>query len=182
MRAQDASPWATPQGEKASLAWPDMHSYSLSMTLILATRNTHKVQEIQAILGPHFRVRQMDEFGNPPMLIEDASTFAGNATCKAVQLANWLSNSPTAQGVWVLADDSGLEVDALNGEPGIHSARFAAPDKSANSPDAANNEKLLRLLADVPLAKRTARFRCALALTHVPSPAAKGASPTCLAS
>ena len=152
------------------------------MILILATRNAHKVQEIQAILGPSFRVRQMGEFGNPPALIEDASTFAGNATRKAVQLANWLSNSPTAKGAWVLADDSGLEVDALNGGPGIHSARFAAPDKSVNSSDAANNAKLLRLLADVPLASRSARFRCTLALTHVPDTVVEGASPTCLAS
>lgn len=75
---------------------------------------------------------------------------------------------------YVLADDSGLEVDALQGAPGVHSARFAADDLTAgtpgrdNTPDAANNAKLLRLLADVPSERRAARFRCVLALvpTH----------------
>jgi XTP/dITP diphosphohydrolase len=76
----------------------------------------------------------------------------------------------------VLADDSGLEVDALGGAPGVHSARFAALDLGKhssselareNSPDTANNEKLLRLLAGVPREKRTARFRCALALVEI---------------
>jgi XTP/dITP diphosphohydrolase len=73
----------------------------------------------------------------------------------------------------VIADDSGLEVDALNGAPGVHSARFAALDsaKSGNTPDADNNAKLLRLLKNVPPEKRTARFRCVIALaeTHPPS-------------
>jgi XTP/dITP diphosphohydrolase len=69
----------------------------------------------------------------------------------------------------VLADDSGLEVDALHGAPGVHSARFAALESGANSPDTANNEKLLRLLKNVPEEKRTARFRCVLALIAVPS-------------
>ena len=70
---------------------------------------------------------------------------------------------------WVLADDSGLEVDALEGAPGVHSARFAAVDtgRAGNSPDSENNAKLLRLLAKVAPEHRTARFRCALALTPV---------------
>ena len=75
----------------------------------------------------------------------------------------------------MLADDSGLEVDALNGAPGVHSARFAAFDRSVggrresagNTPDADNNAKLLRLLKDVPLEKRTARFRCVIALIEI---------------
>jgi XTP/dITP diphosphohydrolase len=66
-----------------------------------------------------------------------------------------------------LADDSGLEVDALNGAPGVHSARFAAMDQTENSHDADNNAKLLRLLKDVPLEKRTGRFRCVIALATV---------------
>jgi len=83
----------------------------------------------------------------------------------------------------VLADDSGLEVDALGGAPGVHSARFAALELGKrsssetaheNSPDAANNEKLLRLLAGVPREKRTARFRCALALVEITPPAGIG--------
>jgi XTP/dITP diphosphohydrolase len=129
--------------------------------LALATRNAHKVQEIQSILGTGFRVQSLKEFPSAPELIEDGDTFAGNATRKATQLAKWLGK-PT---VLVLADDSGLEVDALNGAPGVHSARFAASDTTkGNAPDASNTEKLLRLLRDVPADKRTARFRCVLAL------------------
>ena len=129
--------------------------------LVLATRNAHKVQEIQDILGNGFRVQSLKQYPNAPKLIEDADTFAGNATRKAAQLAQWLGK----EDVMVLADDSGLEVDALNGAPGVHSARFAATNTSAgNSPDSANTEKLLRLLRDVPPDRRTARFRCVLAL------------------
>ena len=129
--------------------------------LVLATRNAHKVQEIQSMLGGGFRVQSLKEFPNAPELIEDADTFAGNATRKATQLAKWLGNP----AMLVVADDSGLEVDALNGAPGVHSARFAASDTTkGNAPDASNTEKLLRLLRDVPPDKRTARFRCVLAL------------------
>jgi XTP/dITP diphosphohydrolase len=83
----------------------------------------------------------------------------------------------------VLADDSGLEVDALNGAPGVHSARFAAVDalQDGNTPDADNNAKLLRLLRDVPAETRTARFRCVLALTPVVSEPVASASPVCYA-
>jgi len=129
--------------------------------LVLATRNAHKVQEIRAILGDSFRIRSLAEFPDAPALIEDAETFAGNATRKATQLAGWLGRPE----VFVLADDSGLEVDALNNAPGVHSARFAALDsESGNAPDIANVEKLLRVLAQVPTPKRSARFRCVLAL------------------
>lgn len=152
------------------------------MMLILATRNTHKLQEIRAILGPKFNVGSMAEFGSAPALVEDATSFAGNATRKAVQLAEWLAQQGLGSGSLVLADDSGLEVDFLNGAPGVHSARFAALDKAANSPDADNNAKLLRLLEGLPLEKRTARFRCVLALTPVLQSTAKPASPTCSAS
>ena len=82
---------------------------------------------------------------------------------------------------FVLADDSGLEVDVLDGAPGVHSARFAAMDKSENSHDADNNAKLLRLLKDVPLEKRTARFHCVIALVPVPEGGAESASPVCYA-
>ena len=81
-----------------------------------------------------------------------------------------------------MADDSGLEVDALNGAPGVHSARFAAArTKPSNSPDADNNAKLLRLLKDVPAEKRTARFRCVIALVPVPQSKIENASPVCYA-
>lgn len=142
-------------------------------TLIIATRNAHKVGEIRAILGCSFRVLCLKDFPAAPPVVEDASTFAGNAAKKAVALAEWLH--ATAPSVmkdtesFVLADDSGLEVDILDGAPGVHSARFAALDSGApgNSTDAANNAKLLRLLKDVPREKRTARFRCVLALAKI---------------
>ena len=82
---------------------------------------------------------------------------------------------------FILADDSGLEVDALNGAPGVHSARFAAMDKSENSKDTDNNAKLLRLLKDVPLEKCTARFRCVIALVPVSHGKIEVASPVCFA-
>lgn len=142
-------------------------------TLLIATRNTHKVGEIHAILGAEFRCLTLKEFPDAPPVIEDAATFAGNATKKAVELVRWLTaiSHPASSIQFVLADDSGLEVDALNGAPGVHSARFAALDKTENSKDADNNAKLLRLLKDVPLEKRTARFRCVIALVlfHPPS-------------
>ena len=150
-------------------------------TLVIATRNAHKVQEIQAILSGSIRFLSLKDFPGAPEIIEDAPTFSGNAIRKAAGLAEWLAasqpstlNSPLSTR-FVLSDDSGLEVDALNGAPGVHSARFAAlhglgpPDSAAssNSSDAANNEKLLRLLKDVPREKRTARFRCVLALAEI---------------
>jgi XTP/dITP diphosphohydrolase len=147
-------------------------------TLLLATRNAHKAGEIRAILGPGFRHLTLDDYPGAPEVIEDAGTFAGNATKKATELANWLSRSaPTHRRPvpdFVLADDSGLEVDALAGQPGVHSARFAALDSGqpGNSPDADNNAKLLRLLQEVPTGKRTARFRCLLALVAITQPSA----------
>jgi XTP/dITP diphosphohydrolase len=157
-------------------------------TLLIATRNDHKVAEIRAILSSQFRYLTLRDFPGAPPVIEDAATFAGNATKKSVQLARWLSTSQFSHPnltfpLFVLADDSGLEVDALNGAPGVHSARFAALETQSkgNSPDADNNAKLLRLLKDVPLEKRTARFRCVLALTPVMAPSATNASPVCAA-
>jgi len=141
-------------------------------TLLIATRNAHKVEEIQAILGTQFRCLTLKEFPGAPAVVEDADTFAGNATKKAVELACWLTAhhfSLVTHNFFVLADDSGLEVDALNGAPGVHSARFAALDKSENSKDADNNAKLLLLLKDVPPEKCTARFRCVIALAPVES-------------
>ena len=162
------------------------------IALLVGTRNAHKVAEIQAILGQRFKCLALSEFADAPEVVEDAGTFAGNATKKAVQLAKWLTKSATQRAVrrgqgardarFVLADDSGLEVDALNSAPGVHSARFAALDtgQSGNSTPAANNAKLLRLLEDVPLEKRTARFRCVIALAPVAGQA-EAASPVCYA-
>jgi XTP/dITP diphosphohydrolase len=159
------------------------------VTLLIATRNAHKVEEIQAILGDGYRYLTLNDLPNPPEVVEDAGSFAGNATKKAVGLAKWMAEkggaARCAEGskVFVLADDSGLEVDSLGGAPGVHSARFAALDsgKPGNSSTADNNAKLLRLLADVPLDKRTGRFRCVLALTPVIPSEAERASPVCYA-
>jgi len=149
--------------------------------LLLATRNPHKVREIRSVLGPRLRLWSLADFPLAPAVLEDADSFAGNARRKAAQLAAWLGeearrlgpNPPPDYPGWVLADDSGLEVDVLGGAPGVHSARFAALDTGAsgNSTDAANNAKLLRLLRGVAWPQRTARFRCLIALTPVPFPA-----------
>jgi XTP/dITP diphosphohydrolase len=159
------------------------------VNLAIATRNAHKLGEIRAILGEGFLCLSLEEFASFPEVIEDAGTFASNATKKAVALAKWLTRTQAplpeaAQGrLFALADDSGLEVDALGGAPGVHSARFAAQDtgKPGNSPTAENNAKLLRLLANVPLKRRTARFRCVLASTPVLPSEPASASPVCLA-
>jgi XTP/dITP diphosphohydrolase len=150
-------------------------------TIVLATRNAHKTAELTALLGNKIEIRNLHEFKSAPATIEDAPTFAGNATKKAVALARWLSDSRLARENWhVLADDSGLEVDPLNGAPGVLSARFAALDTGSkgNSPDAENNAKLLRLLQNHPR-PWTARFRCVLAFTPVPTPSETASSPTC---
>jgi XTP/dITP diphosphohydrolase len=149
-------------------------------TLLIATRNQHKVGEIRAILGARFQFLTLNDFPGAPKVVEDAVTFAGNATKKAVELARWLGVENSEFKIqnsipdFVIADDSGLEVDALNGAPGVHSARFAALDKNENSSDSDNNAKLLRLLKEVPLEKRTARFRCVIALVGINSSFAIG--------
>jgi XTP/dITP diphosphohydrolase len=141
--------------------------------IFIATRNAHKVAEIKRILGVNVRIYSQLDFPNAPAISEDAATFAVNATRKAEGLASWLAADPQAdlmgKPLFVLADDSGLEVDALRGAPGVRSARFAAEHAQGteNSSDAANNAKLLRLLEGVPPAKRTARFRCFLALASL---------------
>jgi len=162
------------------------------ISLLIATRNAHKAGEIRAILGDRFQCLTLHDFPGAPAVVEDAETFAGNAMKKALELAHWLAlpNSEfrirNSELNFVLADDSGLEVDALKGAPGVHSARFAALDRSAdslsaNTSDADNNAKLLRLLKNVPPEKRTARFHCVLALASVPSARVKVASPVCYA-
>src|ERR1043165_2453679 len=98
-------------------------------TLLIATRNLHKVAEIRAILGEQFQYLTLKDFPAAPEVVEDADTFDGNATKKAVELAEWpvrIPNSEFRIPNLVLADDSGLEVGALDGKPGVHSARFAA--------------------------------------------------------
>ena len=156
------------------------------ITLLIATRNTHKVQEIRAILGTEFRYLTLRDFPDAPEVSEDAPTFAGNATRKAVELAKWLSSSrnpqPAIRGTlpcFVLADDSGLEVDALEGAPGIYSARYAGK----NATDEQNLKKLLTELAEAGAKthQRKARFRCVIALTPAVVSHAESASPVCYA-
>lgn len=149
--------------------------------LLLATRNLHKVNEIRAMLGNSFECVSLKEDPDAPEVVEDAATFEGNALKKAEQLAAWLCETGRSSlPDYVLADDSGLEVDALDGAPGVFSARFAALDTAStgNSTDSDNNAKLLRLLANVALEQRTARFRCVLALVSV-NPKSSTRNPQC---
>ena len=122
--------------------------------ILIATTNQHKAKEIQQILdGLNYNVRTLSEFQNPPTVIEDGLTFIENATKKATIYANTYKTL-------TLADDSGLAVDALNGRPGIHSARYAGD----NAPDHKLYEKLLDELQDIPSEQCTARFHCAIVL------------------
>ncbi len=123
------------------------------MKLLVATRNKHKLDEIRQIFAlPGLELLSADEVpGLPEDVVEDADTFEGNALKKARELC-------AASGLWTLADDSGLEVTALDNAPGVYSARYAGEPCSYP----ANNAKLLRELAGV--ADRRARFRCAIAL------------------
>ncbi len=169
-----APPRVFPLPGFASLLFLSPGAFSMT-TLLIATRNRHKVAEIRAVLGGGFAYLTLADFPAAPAVLEDADTFAGNATKKAVALAAWLTSAAGApqpvvvDASFVLADDSGLEVDALDGAPGVHSARFATADtgQPGNASDADNNAKLLCLLRDVLAEKRTARFRCVIALTPV---------------
>lgn len=122
------------------------------MKLVIATGNTHKLSEIRAFLGTSFEVLGLGDIGFTDEIIEDGASFKENAAIKARAVAR-------ATELPVLADDSGLMVDALDGRPGIFSARFAG--EAGNH--ALNNEHLLKELALVEPDKRTARFVCVLA-------------------
>lgn len=122
-------------------------------TLLLATHNQHKTREFAAILGSDFCVRDLSQFGNISPVEETGRSFAENATLKAVTISRL---SPEL----IVADDSGLEVDSLNGAPGIFSARYAG-EKASNSE---NVTKLLRAL--VRQENRRARFRCVIVLAR----------------
>jgi XTP/dITP diphosphohydrolase len=126
------------------------------MELLVATRNRGKVLELGALLkGTTVRLCSYRDFRDLPEVEEDGATFAENATKKAVTLA-------AHTGLLTIADDSGLEVDALGGRPGVMSARYAGPDAT----DKENNEKLLAELRGVPEGRRAARFRCAIAIAN----------------
>jgi XTP/dITP diphosphohydrolase len=126
------------------------------MEIVLATGNLHKVKEIKAILkGLDLKFLTLQDFPEMPDIVEDGKTFEENAVKKAKEIAR-------LTGRLALADDSGLEAEALNNAPGIYSARFAG-EKSA---DSANNKKLIGLLKDIPLARRKARFVCVIAIAE----------------
>lgn len=123
-------------------------------TLVVASRNRKKVRELAALLaGLELELVSAADFPSAPEVEETGQTFAENAVLKAVTVA-------AATGQWTLADDSGLAVDALDGAPGVYSARYAGPQAD----DAQNNEKLLVELRDVPDHRRGAQFVCCLAL------------------
>lgn len=126
------------------------------INLYLASGNAHKLQEIQAMLsGLPLSVRSAKELGGMPDVDESAPDFAGNALIKAQAL-----KALAPEEAWILADDSGLAVEALNGAPGVRSARYAGEDAS----DSQNNAKLLGALAGVPAQQRGASFHCVFCL------------------
>jgi len=124
------------------------------MKLLVATGNQGKLKEIRRLLDDKgVEVIGLDRYPDAPEVIEDGETFEANARKKALQMAEF-------SGCLTLADDSGLAVEALNGQPGVHSARYAGEQGN----DAANNAKLLIALADVADDKRQAAFHCVMAL------------------
>ncbi|MCX7761968.1 MAG: RdgB/HAM1 family non-canonical purine NTP pyrophosphatase [Candidatus Kryptonium sp.] len=133
------------------------------MKIVLATRNKHKVDEIKEILkiylndGSYSKLEILctDDFQGIPKIEEDGKTYVENALKKAREVHKFT-------GLPSVADDSGIEVDFLNGEPGVYSARYAGD----NASDEENNRKLLKKLENVPLEKRTATFRCVIAYVY----------------
>jgi XTP/dITP diphosphohydrolase len=122
--------------------------------VVVATRNKDKAREIKRILkGLGVKVLALDAFRNIPKVIEDKKTFRGNASKKARIVSRYTKRL-------TIADDSGLEVDALGGRPGVKSARFAGKEQDYGK----NNAKLLRLLERIPSSKRKARFVCVISI------------------
>lgn len=124
--------------------------------LTIGTTNVKKGRELVELLGPHgFEIRTLADYDDVLEVIEDGDSFATNACKKATEQAQHLN-------AWVLADDSGLEVNALDGRPGIYSARYAGTDAT----DQQNNAHLLKELGDLPLEQRTARYYCHVAVAN----------------
>ena len=123
------------------------------MRILLATMNPGKLREYERLLAdvPGLELETMASLAEPVNVVEDCDTFIGNARKKATEVA-------AVAGVPCLSDDSGLEVDALGGRPGVHSARYSGESAT----DASNNAKLLEELSGVAAAARTARFLCAI--------------------
>jgi len=138
----------------------------LMRRILIATSNPGKLRDFAgAAAAQGIEIAGIPEFSSLPAVVEDGATFEENARKKAEAYSRYVT------GEIVVADDSGLEVDALNGAPGVHSARYAAPDlfdvqphlADENTGDEANNARVLRELRGVPPEKRTGRFVCALA-------------------
>jgi XTP/dITP diphosphohydrolase len=122
--------------------------------LVIGTTNDAKGRELRELLAPYgFDVVTLKDFGASREVVEDGDTFAANARKKSVELAQHLRQ-------WVLADDSGLAVDALEGRPGVYSARYAGESAT----DEQNNQRLLEELGDLPLERRTAHYVCHVAV------------------
>ncbi|MBQ2156133.1 MAG: XTP/dITP diphosphatase [Clostridiales bacterium] len=134
-----------------------MEAYMTEFKLILATSNKDKAREIAEILdGTPFVVTTMKEEGFDPDIVEDGKTFEENALIKARAVHE------LAKGAYVMADDSGLCIDALDGAPGIYSARFCGEDSTYPEKFA----KIFEMLKDVPEEKRTAKFVCSIAVVR----------------
>ncbi len=123
------------------------------MKLTLATKNSHKTQEIREMAPKSFEILDINDLGDFPQAIEDGTTFLANATIKAIELSKKVDG-------YVLSDDSGLVVDALGGAPGVYSSRYAGTDGD----DQANNAKLLREMEGVK--ERSARFACVMVIAR----------------
>ena len=124
-------------------------------TVLVSTRNAHKLVEIRQILGPSFELLDLSSVPALGEVEETGTTFEENAALKALAASAHF-------GGWVLADDSGLEVDALGGAPGVYSARFSGEGAT----DVTNRALLLEKLTAVPAGQRSARFRCVIALAR----------------
>jgi XTP/dITP diphosphohydrolase len=138
--------------------------------LLVATRSAHKLRELRELLGVRAQLIDLDDVGIIEEAVEDGETFQANASKKARFYAA-LSGLPT------LADDSGLEVDALGGGPGVRTKRYAGEDAT----DERNNVKLLKALDGLPAERRGARYRCVLALALPEKAGPRGGLPVSLA-
>ena len=128
------------------------------MKILVATTNPGKIAELKAMLDIDVELVGLADFEGIDRIVEDGSTFAENARKKAIGYAK-------ASGLWTIADDSGLVIDALDGDPGVKSARFSgAKDEDRTLLDHKNMAKVLKLLENFPAEKRTARFVCCLCL------------------